>query len=252
MKVVVSSIQRFSLHDGPGIRTTVFLKGCNLRCPWCSNPENIDFNIQEYYKDGIKYRYGIEYSLDDLLEIILKDKKFYKNNGGVTFSGGECLLQFKKIEPLLFKLKKEKINICIETALNVPIKFVEIALKYVDYFYIDMKIVDDKGIKQIGYDKELYIKNLIKIFSTCDNIVIRMPVVPGYTYTKKNISSIIEILKMIHVKNMEIFKIHKLGAEKYKTLGLKMTDFKEVTIQEINELKTILEKYVDNVKVIQI
>ena len=96
MKVRITDIQHFSLHDGPGIRTTVFFKGCNLRCPWCANPECISQKIQG--------EFGYDISLDELEKEILKDEPFYKTGGGVTFSGGEPLLQIKYIEPLLKSL----------------------------------------------------------------------------------------------------------------------------------------------------
>ena len=141
--MLITNIQRFSLHDGPWIRTTVFLKGCNLRCPWCANPENLSFQKEEYVKDGIKGIYGYEISGEELEKEILKDKIYYEDGGGVTFSGGEALLAFKELEPLLKKLKEDKINICVETALMVKNELLEIALNYVDLFIIDIKILDD-------------------------------------------------------------------------------------------------------------
>ena len=85
--MLITNIQRFSLHDGPGIRTTVFLKGCSIKCPWCSNPENIKNYPEVYYKDGVKGIYGKEFSLDEIYAEIVKDRVFYEDNGGVTFSG---------------------------------------------------------------------------------------------------------------------------------------------------------------------
>ena len=136
MKVLVSNIQRLSLHDGPGIRTTVFFKGCSLHCPWCANPENININSENYFikekclttclktsicnhKGNVECLYGAvgiwgkHYSEEEILKEIKKDKGFYKKDGGVTFSGGEPLLQAKGLVPLLCRLKKEKINIHI-------------------------------------------------------------------------------------------------------------------------------------------
>ena len=111
MKVRISNIQRFSLHDGEGIRTTIFLKGCNLRCPWCANPENIDFEFTKYKNKDTKEEgiFGKDIDNLELYNEIIKDKEFYKDsNGGVTFSGGEPLIQIRKLEPLLAKLKKKK------------------------------------------------------------------------------------------------------------------------------------------------
>ena len=132
MKVRITNIQRFCLSDGPGIRTTVFLKGCNLNCPWCANPENIEYEFNDYIKDnGEKGIFGYDIELENLFEEIMKDKEYYKmNNGGVTFSGGEPLLQIKRLEPILKKLKENKINICFETALNIPKDLLLIAIKY--------------------------------------------------------------------------------------------------------------------------
>ena len=108
MKVIVSNIQRFCLQDGPGIRTTVFFKGCNLFCLWCNNPENIDFNIESYNNNGKIEHYGYEIKLEDLEKEILKDKIYYENCGGITFSGGEPLLQFKKNRTIIKRFKRKK------------------------------------------------------------------------------------------------------------------------------------------------
>ena len=105
MKILITNVQRFSLHDGPGIRTTVFLKGCSLHCPWCANPENIDFVIEPYIKDDINTTIGQYVSCDELYELIMRDKVFY-DGGGVTFSGGEALIQMDVLKPLLERLKE--------------------------------------------------------------------------------------------------------------------------------------------------
>lgn len=117
--MIITNIQRFSLHDGPGIRTTVFLKGCSIRCPWCSNPENINHQIESYVKDGKEGFYGKEYSVDQVLKEVLKDKIFYEDNGGVTFSGGEALLYAKELLPLMEQIKQNNISIAVETCLFV-------------------------------------------------------------------------------------------------------------------------------------
>ena len=92
-KILLTNIQRFSLHDGPGIRTTIFLKGCSLRCPWCSNPENLNPYPEEYIKDGNRGIYGKEYAIDEIFIEVMKDKDYYESNGGLNFSGGEALLK---------------------------------------------------------------------------------------------------------------------------------------------------------------
>ena len=240
--VVVTNIQRFSLHDGPGIRTTVFLKGCNLRCPWCCNPENIQFEIQNYKFDKDNGIYGYNITLKDLEKEILKDKEFYCIHGGVTFSGGECLLQFDKLEPLLKKLKEQKINICIETALMVPENLVDIAIKYVDEFIIDIKILDENIIGKINGNTELYNKNIEKIFNNKCNVTFRIPLVPKYTLTESNLNKIIEFLKQYRPTLVEIFKIHRLGEKKYKTLNKEMPIFEEVENAKIKDIEEKIQK----------
>ena len=249
MKVIISNIQRFSLHDGPGIRTTVFFKGCSLKCPWCSNPENINFNIEEYYENDEKKYFGYEISLEDLEKEILKDTKFYENGGGVTFSGGECLFQFKKIEPLLNNLKDNNIDICIETALNVPSDLVDIALKYVDHYYIDFKILYKNDEKLIGSNRELYFKNIEKILSKDTDVIFRMPVVKDYTFTINNINELLNFISKYKVKKMELFKLHNLGEYKYKLLGREITNFLPIDNDSLEELKNKIKNLGVDVKI---
>ena len=241
MKVIVSNIQRFCLKDGPGIRTTVFFKGCNLKCPWCSNPENIEFKFQEYENQGEKGIYGYEIELKDLEKEILKDKIFYENGGGVTFSGGDCLLQFEKLEPSLKKLKEQKINIAVETSLTVPEKLVSIAIKYVDLFIIDIKILDEEAIQKINGNVELYKENIKKVFESQKKVIFRIPLVPDYTVTDKNIKEILKLLEKYKPIKVEIFKIHRLGEKKYKTLNKEMPIFKELKEEKIKQIKTQIE-----------
>ena len=175
--ILVTKIQRFSLHDGPGIRTTVFLKGCSVHCPWCSNLENLS-SIQQYYiKDGIKGEYGIYYDVDVLYEKIMKDELFFKDSmmeydissasdishlpGGVTFSGGEPLLQMEQLQPLLERFNKNYIHMAIETALFTSEKYLYLAIKYINFFYIDIKILNqDLCKKYLGGNLDCFIQNL--------------------------------------------------------------------------------------------
>ncbi len=241
-RILISNIQRFCLQDGPGIRTTIFLKGCNLRCPWCSNPENIDFKIQEFIEDGEINKYGYEITLEELEKEILKDKQFYINNGGVTFSGGDCLLQFEKIENLLKNLKEQKINICVETSLMVLEKYVNIAIKYVDEFIIDIKILDRDNVYKINGNIDIYLKNIRTIFKNNCKVIFRIPLVPDYTTTDKNLEKIYDFLTKYKPIRVEIFKIHRLAERKYKTLGKQMPIFKEIEDIKINDIKKRIEE----------
>ena len=248
MKVRVTNIQRFSLHDGPGIRTTVFLKGCSLKCPWCSNPENINYGFDKYYDMDENYHgvFGYDIELKKLEEEILKDQNYYSvDNGGVTFTGGEALLQFDKLEPLLQNLNDKNISVCIETSLYASKKMLEIAIKYVSYFIIDIKILDFDIVKNVlGGNLNNYYKNLDYLFSRISNdkILFRIPVTKEYTFSKNNINSLIELLRKYKPLKVELFKIHKLGEKKYKVLKRDLTHFMEVSKDELLKLKEIIEQ----------
>ena len=109
MNLRLTNIQRFSTYDGPGIRTTLFTKGCGIRCPWCSNPENLSYEIQGYLTDrGTMKQYGKDYSVPELYKICMKDWEYYGSEGGVTASGGEALLQAEALTELFSLLHSKK------------------------------------------------------------------------------------------------------------------------------------------------
>lgn len=255
MKVRVTNIQRFSLHDGPGIRTTIFLKGCTLKCPWCANPENINFEIEDYYdyenkKSG---RYGYDIDSKELEKIVLKDKVFYENNGGVTFSGGEPLMQIDNLEDLLINLKNKNVNICMETALFVKKEFLEKALKYIDTFFVDIKILDKDECKNIlNGDINLYYENLNLLFKNNCNVIFRIPMINEYTLTPKNVELIFQLLNRFKPKEIQVFKIHNLAEHKYKTLNKKIEKYQELSTSEVEEFINQIKKLNINVKEIKL
>lgn len=256
MKVRLTNIQRFSLHDGPGIRTTIFLKGCNLRCPWCANPENIDFEPTPYINENTKEQgvFGQNIEALELFDEIIKDKQYFKiNDGGVTFSGGEPLLQIKALEPLLQKLQQEKINMCVETALQVPTEFVEIASKYIDEFIIDIKILDSQKCKEVlNGNIELYYKN-VELLSEMEKIsIFRIPLINEYTLEEDNVQKILDFLKKYKFKKVEIFKIHNLAESKYKSIGKKFPKFTPIADEEVEKIYNEIKKLDINVEVIKI
>ncbi len=256
MKVRVTNIQRFSLNDGPGIRTTVFLKGCNLKCPWCANPENIDFNKNEYVNNntGEQGIFGYDIEPEKLLQEIRKDKSYYQvNQGGVTFSGGEPLLQIQALEPVLKKLKEENINMCIETALQVPNELVELAISYIDEFIVDIKILDkEENQKVLNGNVELYEKNLQLLTKKAQVDIFRIPLVNEYTLKEKNVEKILELLKKYKSNKVEIFKIHNLAESKYASLGKTMTKFTPVEDGKVQELYKKIKQLNREVEIIKI
>ena len=233
-RLLITSIQRFSLHDGPGIRTTVFLKGCNLHCPWCCNPENIDPRIQRYEKNGKEGIFGCYITTEELLAELLKDKDFYGEYtgeyngldelpGGVTFSGGEPLLQMELLAPICERLHEKKVHIAVETALFVPTKLVEIAYDHIDLFYVDIKILDAMLAKKIeGGELDQYLSNMDWLMSReqMKPIVMRIPVIKGYTDDVKNQGKVIELIKknIARIDKVEVLQGHNLSKLKYQAL----------------------------------
>lgn len=289
MPLVVTNIQRSSFYDGPGIRTTVFLKGCQLDCPWCCNPECKSFSPQFYFKkekclrekkihcdecvkdspfklgklkdivtEQIDYSkipvykdwvlrcptqaigiYGEIFEVDELVKLLKKDKHFYNGSGGgVTFSGGEPLLQAKELVKCLKELKKEGIHTCIETSLFCPSVSLDLVKELVDLFIVDIKILDPKECqKHLKGNLGIYLKNVEKIVNSKKNYFFRFPAVKPFTFNKTNIELLYLFLERWRPNKIEIFSIHNLGIEKYKSLGIEPLYFKKTTSRELNLLR---------------
>lgn len=170
-------------------------------------------------------------SNDELLEVILKDQIYYSKvvvhglacanmPGGVTLSGGEPLLQIAELESLCRRLKDKGIHICVETALFVPKSLVEIAIRYVDLFYVDVKILDKYRCQDvIGGDISCYLDNLDMLFAANKKIIFRVPVIGGYTDDVKNREKVIRLVEQFRPIKVELIKEHNLGADKYRSLG---------------------------------
>lgn len=257
MRIMVTNIQRFSLHDGPGIRTTVFLKGCSLSCPWCANPENISFKKEKYYDSDKNEHgeYGYEISTDNLYKELIKDKDFYDDNGGVTFSGGEPLMHFDYIEPLLKKLNEDNINICIETCLFAPLDVLKKAIKYIDYFIVDCKILDkDLCTSILGGNISLYLNNLDQLYKMVENknIIIRIPLINGFTNNIDNISAIISLMKKYNPLKIEIFSGHTMASKKYASLSKEILNNVSISDKELDNIKKEFENNNLNVQIIRI
>ena len=240
--ILLTNIQRFSLHDGPGIRTTVFLKGCSIHCPWCSNPENLLHREQRYVKmdhNGKveeKGTYGKWYSPDELYSEVIKDKAFYGScnansatyldslPGGVTFSGGECMLQMKELDPMLQRLNDEQIHTIVETSLFCSSVQLSIAIKHIDLFYVDIKVLnDDLCSSSLGGRIELYKNNLVTLLNSGKPVVFRLPVIGGYTDSEENRKAVVELIESkaksySNLLKIEILKEHNLGTNKYQSL----------------------------------
>lgn len=210
-----------SCVDGPGLRTTIFFKGCNMRCKWCHNPEGID------------YKCGKFYSVDELLEKVLKYKNYFGEKGGVTLSGGECMLQSDFIVELLKKLKENNIHTVIDTAGNVEWKEFEKVIPYTDLFLYDLKCYSEElHIKNTGVSNKLILSNLYKL-SKISDIIVRIPIIPTVNTDENELDKMSLYLENIKKKGIELLPYHSLGEDKYKKLGIDFNKYEVPSKQDI-------------------
>lgn len=241
----IFDIQRFSVHDGPGIRTTVFMKGCPLKCPWCHNPEGLcrEIQLQFFAENCIGCgRCGDRSSLEDalhcptgalkvcgrqicseeVLKEILKDQMFYGNDGGVTFSGGECLLQADFVAEVLTKAKEAGISTAVDTSGCVPWSSLEKVTEVCDLFLYDIKMINPQKHREIiGAENDRILHNLQKLSDLSKPVWIRIPVIPGINDSEKEMEGIADFLSTLqNIKQITLMPYHTLGKSKYETLGL--------------------------------
>jgi len=261
LKGTIFDIQRFSVHDGPGIRTTVFMKGCPLRCRWCHNPEGFLPDIQlRFFEEkcigcgrcntrtkfsdadkcptGALEICGKEVDEKEIIDEVLKDRIFYGDNGGVTFSGGECLCQADFVSSVLSMLKPLGLHTAIDTSGYVSWEAIEKTLDLCDLYLYDVKCIDAVlHKKHTGVDNSLILQNLKRLTLTGKDIWIRIPVIPGFNNSEKEITAIANFISSYEcIRQVTLMPYHTLGASKYKTLGLEYIydASQKITSDEIN------------------
>jgi len=248
MLLNISDIQHFSLGDGDGIRTTVFFKGCNLYCPWCHNPETRSSDAQVLcYNNNIVKECGKLMTVNHVVAEILVDKDFYEESGGgVTFSGGEVLLQADAALTLAMRLKEENINIVIDTAGNVLYSSFAKLNDYVDEYLFDYKTpYEDKYSEIIGGNIHLIENNISNLIKDGKKVRIRIPLIPGFNTDEQTINDFCVKLAKIHCKYIDLLPFHRLGSGKYDALNMtyEYKDTEPLSLEEIDKIKNIFEKY---------
>ncbi len=264
-KVTIFDIQRGSFVDGPGIRTTVFFKGCNLSCAWCHNPESQNGRIQrmwyeskcvkcgkcaavcpekavsfengELSLDSTACRLcgkcalfcqvdaisicGREVTVDEIFSEIVKDKTFYESSGGgVTFSGGECMLHPDVIAELCEKCRSAGINTAIDTAGCVPWASFEKVVGLADIFLYDIKCVTPELSREfIGVDNSLILDNYKKLLERGCEVIVRVPMIVECSANDAEFSKIAEFLRSNRPAKVELLPYHALGENKFRALG---------------------------------
>lgn len=217
----IADIQRFSLHDGPGIRTIVFLKGCHFRCRWCCNPEMQEYAIQTMLVNGKPKTVGRDVTVGEVIAEVVKDRDFFwRSGGGMTLSGGECLSQPEFAIALLQAAKEEGLNTAIESTAFAPFDVIERVLPHLDNFLMDIKHMDAAKHKAyIGETNELVLENARRIAPLAKRLVIRVPTVPGFNDTPAEIEAIARFAASLPgVEELHLLPYHRLGQDKYRWL----------------------------------
>lgn len=281
----IFDIQRASYVDGPGIRTVVFLKGCNLNCAWCHNPESKSPETRLlFYRSrcvgcgrcravcpagAVRDDYSVDYAkctacgrcaegcaadarslcgrvydYDELMDTLLLDREYYLNSGGgVTFSGGECMLYVDFLLPLLKRLKEQDISTALDTAGNVPWESFERVLPLAGLFLYDLKHVDEDRHKEgTGVGNRLILENLVRLSGIApERLIVRIPVIPGFNSDDDSLYAIRDFLdKHPAIKRIEPLCYHNLGEHKAEAAGCKPFTAKVPDKEEFARMKGIL------------
>lgn len=264
----IFNIMKYSIHDGPGIRTTVFFKGCPLNCQWCHNPESQRFDQELMYRTercidcgqcleicssgatifiegklrylrekctacgkcctvchaGVRELVGKKMSVREVMTEIEKDLIFYdESGGGVTFSGGEALMQPEFLLEILKSCREKEIHTAVETSGFVNLDALQTLSNYVELFLYDLKVMDSRKHQGLtGVSNELILSNLRWLAENHPQVIVRVAIMPGINDDEGNLCKIGEFVKSLkHVTEIHCLPYHKAGVEKYMRLGLK-------------------------------
>ena len=263
MNGFVFEVKRFAVHDGPGLRTTLFLKGCPLRCPWCQNPEGLHLEPRLWYKEadclrcgncvaacqeralaldervhidqaacvlckscldacptGALLLDGREVSADEAEETLLQDAVFYAEGGGITLSGGEVMAQWPFALELLRRMRARGVDTAIETCLLVKQDVLSRFLELVDHFIVDIKYFDGAEHRRVlGESNELILANYRYLVEKGADVLVRTPLIPGYTATEANIRAIARFVRLTDANaRYELLNFNPLCRSKYAAL----------------------------------
>lgn len=273
VKGLIFDIQSFSVHDGPGCRTTVFFMGCPLRCEWCANPEGMQLKQRMIYratkcvhqargcvrcaaacpwqaigadKDSLLIDWnkceactthectraclveamvvcGKWYTVADLMKILDRDRRYWSHNGGVTFSGGDALLQPDFLAAMLKRCRDAYIHTAVETSACFPREWFLTLMQQVDFAFIDIKHMDDgRHRDQTGCSNRQTLANVAALAATPwqGRLVVRIPVIPGFNDTDENIAATARFVKAAGIEEINLLPFHRMGDSKWTQCGL--------------------------------
>ena len=242
----IFDIQRYSIHDGNGIRTIVFLKGCVLRCRWCCNPESQEYDIQTMMVQGKPKVIGRDVTVAEVMKTVEKDRQYYWRTGGGLTLSGESLCQPEFATALLQAAQESGISTAMESMGCAKWETIEKLLPYLDQYLLDIKHMNPRKHKEFtGRSNELMIENAMKIAkSGMTELSIRVPVIPGFNDTEEEIRQIAAYTATLpNVKRMHLLPYHRLGQDKYTGLNREylMGDVKPPTNEHMQKLLKVAE-----------
>jgi len=267
--LLVTRIQRFSLHDGPGIRTTFFFKGCPLRCAWCHNPETWRFCEESFYNKtecrscklcealefcpvDYKGTYGEAHTTASLVEIALKDQAFYtQSGGGITLSGGEVLAQpIDALEALVIALKKHGLHLALDTSGHGPRTHIQRLLPYIDTLLFDLKLLDSLKHRQFtGVDNTQILANLMWLIAHKPDhlkLHLRLPLIDGVNCSNTDLVTLVSWLgshdRNHRIDQIDLLPYHKMGQQKGLQLeeAIELPDFESPASEILEHYKSTL------------
>lgn len=271
MEATVTNIQRFSLHDGGGIRTVGFLKGCPFRCPWCCNPENLSYEPEESFNEklcidcsrrsgedcirpseecptGAKRLLGEIREASDFAGELVRDSIFFdESHGGVTLSGGECLAPIERqafVAEVLGAVKAAGVHTAVETTLAMPLSDPAGLVACVDVWLVDFKIADRaESLRVTGIDPDLRDANLRALLDRGAHVIARMPIIPGFTDARANVEANIARAIGLGITEADVLPFHQLGESKYETLGMgyPLSGVTQLSAEDVGWIKELAE-----------
>jgi len=249
MSGIVFDIKRFAIHDGPGIRTSLFFKGCPLKCWWCHNPESCATGLQELSFEFKGSRtLGWETTAVDLLKEVEKDRLFYdESGGGITFTGGEPLMQASFLKETALLFKKNDLHLTLDTTAFSSAKVFSESIQLMDLLLVDVKHMNEaKHFEYTGVSNKPIFRNLEVAVDMGKEIHIRFPMIPGFNDDDENIESMIDYLRDLKkIKRIHVLPYHRIAEEKYKNLKLenKMLGVKEPSENKVNYITEKFKKH---------
>lgn len=247
MRGIIFDIKRFAIHDGPGIRTSIFFKGCPLSCWWCHNPESCKSGIQTLdFEFKGSHTLGWETTSQQLFEEVEKDRAFFdESDGGVTFTGGEPLMQADFVAVTAALFKKHDLHLALDTTGFAKLEKFQKVADQMDLVLFDLKHMNEaKHFEYTGVSNQLILKNLEYLVKKEKEIHIRFPMMPGLNDDNRNLDEMLQFLgSKKSFKRIHLLPYHKIAAGKYERLGLenKMNGIDEPELNRVQEVKRYLE-----------